>query len=233
MAKTKEKKTKQQKAKEAASHHAKAKSQTDRSSRDALANRNVNQTQISDEQPQSQSSTDPSTGDIEQPEDNQAVIAAMKAELEQLRAQVQSQGKQAKRKIPKPEGECGRDYSLKEEMELDDDEEKYKAIRHTVRDLVHHSGMQRGVTYIKQDKEKVLGVILQARKDEPYLDEFEGDWAIIDIIKGVLHNFTHGKTKAPTSKNHRNRILRRSHADSANSDSRLDTDSATGQPDDL
>ncbi|KIJ42297.1 hypothetical protein M422DRAFT_48306 [Sphaerobolus stellatus SS14] len=115
-----------------------------------------------------------------------ARVKAMEEELERLRAQVKSQvnnAPQEKKKvcmIPKPPGEYGKDYQLIVAMGLESNKPKYTCI-------------------LKQPPEKKIYVLLKARKIEPYLKRFNGDWATADIMKQALHSFRFSSRRQDTN----------------------------------
>ncbi|KIJ42789.1 hypothetical protein M422DRAFT_253877 [Sphaerobolus stellatus SS14] len=138
------------------------------------------------------SSSSPSINSSERDDE----IEALKVKIARLKAQKAKKTMDNEPKVPKPPGEAGREFNLQEEMLLGNKNVQWNAIKATVRDLIHEAGMRRGITYRNQPKEKVAGVLVAARKAQPYLKRFIDDWATIAIMKQALHNFKHNPLRS-------------------------------------
>ncbi|KIJ25033.1 hypothetical protein M422DRAFT_274071 [Sphaerobolus stellatus SS14] len=123
-------------------------------------------------------------------------IEALKAEIACLKAQKAKKTMDNEPKVPKPPGEAGREFNLKEEMLLGNKNVQWNTIKATVCDLIHKAGMRQGITYRNQPKEKVAGILVATHKAQPYLKQFIDDWATIAIMKQALHNFKHNSLRS-------------------------------------
>ncbi|KAJ7432373.1 hypothetical protein B0H11DRAFT_2260756 [Mycena galericulata] len=93
------------------------------------------------------------------------------------------------RLIPRPDGQAGRSsgYNIQEAMCLKDDSKRFCRISRLIRSLTFRY-LNPHKTIKKQDSTRVDKLIQLAMQKYPYLRQFQGGWAVRDLIKKVLQN---------------------------------------------
>ncbi|KAI0039306.1 hypothetical protein FA95DRAFT_1655455 [Auriscalpium vulgare] len=85
-------------------------------------------------------------------------------------------------------GNAGDGFNLRHEMGLDEDKDKYLAIRAGVRSLVAAAQLDPTTHWAHQDVVKLGKVFQVARDTFPYLRRFPNDWATEEFVKSSMKN---------------------------------------------
>ncbi|EJD42288.1 hypothetical protein AURDEDRAFT_126516 [Auricularia subglabra TFB-10046 SS5] len=121
-----------------------------------------------------------------------AEIAAMKEQrrkaLANVNAAVQDELDNDNVRIDRPKGSAGNGFSLRTEMQLDNNQQLYKRIQRTVRRCVDKAALNEAHGIRKQDTIKLCNVYKAARELQPRLKRFVNDWATAEMVKLLLRN---------------------------------------------
>ncbi|KIO32950.1 hypothetical protein M407DRAFT_18107 [Tulasnella calospora MUT 4182] len=91
--------------------------------------------------------------------------------------------------IPRPPGEKGKNgWNLQEVMSLKDDDGLYAEILRAARHCISRSGLDWDSTYSEQDPGRLAACFRELKKQQPYLERFQGDWPAKEMVISALQN---------------------------------------------
>ncbi|RXW22117.1 hypothetical protein EST38_g3745 [Candolleomyces aberdarensis] len=92
--------------------------------------------------------------------------------------------------IPRPQGDAGKDFKIKDAMGLEEDLVLYRNIQRTVKHAAIQSGINLHSRFRDLPVDKLANIYKKVRDTHDYVDKrrFPADWPIVELLKQFLKN---------------------------------------------